>query len=141
MMAGSAASFYYRVDAEHGSIEFAALPSFNAQRLVGMVASHHGGKLDVFDIPLTRAQNARLVVSTGTNSYRHPNAQMLENFKLRGWVDQVRTDAPGVCFDESCAHSVGASVVQPEWFEKPRCQCFGIPEARMSIAHSTGLVV
>lgn len=128
-----------------GDADFRSIPlrlvgkELEQEPLVGMVASHHGGKLPVFSIPETRAPGARLVVSTGHNHYGHPSAQMLANYGFLGWKDQVRTDLAVFCSGTgSCGapHQVGAVLVQPAHFAKPQCGCGEVPEARMSIQHS-----
>jgi hypothetical protein len=126
-----------------GDADFRSIPihllddELESEPLVGMVASHHGGKLPVFSIPETQAPGARLVVSTGNNHYGHPNLQMLANYGFLGWKDQVRTDLTAFCSGR-CGrpHQVGAFLVQPAHFAKPQCHCNGIPDARMSIQHS-----
>lgn len=126
-------------DADYRSIPLDLVGGLTPDALVGMVASHHGGKLSVFSIPETQAPGARLVVSTGTNRYGHPNEQMLANYGFRGWKDKVRTDLTVFCSGAgSCGspHHVGAFVVQPAHFSKPQCGCEKVPKARMSIQHS-----
>ncbi|WP_321927597.1 ComEC/Rec2 family competence protein [Paraburkholderia guartelaensis] len=112
-------------DSEFDSMHLGDILPEDTGRLVGMVASHHGGKLNVFSIPETKAPNARLVVSTGKNGYGHPNTRMLENYGLQGWKDQCHTNYGGI-------GRVGATLVQPESFDKPICRCGGAVEAGMS---------
>lgn len=113
------------------------IPEVKPETLVGMVASHHGGKLDVFSIPTTTVEGARLVVSTGPNPYGHPNKQMLANYALRGWKSQVLTTEVATCVG-ACVppHGVGALLVQPSSFAWPKCGCDEIPNANMSVAHT-----
>ncbi|MGF6465117.1 hypothetical protein [Paraburkholderia youngii] len=123
-------------DADFRSIPLEQVRELGPESLVGMVASHHGGKIDVFSIPQTRVPGARLVVSTGTNGYGHPNDQVLANYEFLGWTDQVRTDVASSCGGLcGLAHVVGAFLVQPDHFTKPQCECYAIPKARMSIHH------
>lgn len=120
-------------DSEFDSMNLGDIPPELTRRLVGMVASHHGGKLNVFSIPQTKAPNARLVISTGKNGYGHPNNRMLDNYGLQGWKDQCRTNDSGI------GH-VGATLVQPENFDKPRCRCRRIIKAGMSSNSSEGSI-
>jgi hypothetical protein len=120
-------------DSEFDSIRFDQVGSWDHRRIVGMVASHHGGKLNVFAIPETSASDARLVISSGKNRYGHPNRRMLDNYKLQGWHDQQYTDAHFRRLRVYGARHVGATLVQPESFDKPRCECGDIPEAWMSL--------
>jgi len=114
-------------DSEFDSIRWDEV-HWDLRRLVGMVASHHGGKLNVFSIPEATVSDARLVISTGQNGYWHPNERMLDNYRLQGWCDQQRTDP---WFHRPHAY-VGATLVQPNSFDKPECKCERIPEAGMS---------
>ena len=115
-------------DSEFDSIRLDEVRSWESRRLVGMVASHHGGKLNVFSIPEATVSDARLVISTGRNRYGHPNERMLDNYRLQGWRDQQRTDA---WFHRPNPY-VGATLVQPESFDKPECKCERILDAGMS---------
>lgn len=116
-------------DSEFDSMRLDDMRPEFSRRLVGMVASHHGGKLNVFSIPETKAPNARLVISTGKNGYGHPNARMLANYRLQGWKDQCYTNDGGI------GH-VGATLVQPENFDKPMCGCGRVVRAGMSSVSS-----
>ncbi|MEN8516901.1 hypothetical protein [Burkholderia sp. RS02] len=121
-------------DCEFDSIQFDRVSSWDSRRIVAMVASHHGGKLNVFAIPETTVSDARLVISSGKNRYGHPNSRMLDNYRLQGWHDQQHTNSwhhrPRML---SLVPRIGATLVQPVSFDKPRCECEGIPDANMSL--------
>ncbi|NIE65909.1 hypothetical protein [Burkholderia sp. Ax-1719] len=118
-------------DSEFDSMRLATDLSLDVRRIVGMMASHHGGKLNVFSIPETKAPGARLVISTGKNGYGHPNLHMLENYKFQGWNDQRRT-TDGKTGHHHASYGIGATLVQPERFGKPKCECERVVKARMS---------
>lgn len=94
--------------------------------LVGLVASHHGGKINVYAIPKASISGARLAVSSGSgNQYGHPNKQALENYTYRGWKNHALTQTRVICANHSAktTHVSNSIVLSFTGAAKPACGC------------------
>lgn len=102
------------------------------EALVGLVASHHGGKVNVYAIPETTIPQAKLAISSGKgNAYKHPNQQAILNYKYKGWSVVVSTENRKMCtHSKRCSdHNSNSIVLQfSTSSRKPRCGCGAIPE-------------
>lgn len=73
-----------------GDADFLSIPSLSRMRpppLAGVVAPHHGGKINLSGIPRPKKSGpAQLVVSVGAgNSYGHPKKEALDGYESKGW--------------------------------------------------------
>lgn len=120
-------------DAEFSSIALLevmrkANPEWQARvSLVGIVASHHGGKVNVYAIPQACAAGGHMAVSNGlNNTYGHPNQQALTNYTYRGWTKHTLTETRVPCPTHSGSgphHQSNSIVLSFTGARKPKCGC------------------
>ena len=105
-------------------------------RLVGLVASHHGGRVDPRYVPRPlEGSPATLVISVGDgNNYGHPKQEALSAYATRNWRElrtSSRIPCPG---PDRHAHELGNRLIPFPKAPLPRCGCGCVIDGRLCLS-------
>lgn len=120
-----------------GDADFRSIPTlrrFRAPKLVGLVASHHGGRIDGAHVPRPlRGSSATLVYSVGANNcYGHPKEAAKAAYVSRKW-NEHRTSTRIAC-EHPQTHDLGNRLLLFPNARTPRCGCDCVSNGRLCLA-------
>ncbi|MDR0216766.1 MAG: hypothetical protein LBJ15_22550 [Comamonas sp.] len=107
-----------------GDADYPSIPTFATKGLTGLVASHHGGKVQSGSIP-NAVGHGRMVMSVHGGCYPSiPHADTTDEAEQKGW-QILRTDDRCNCFRSSKPFSCGNRLIRLD--VTPMCTCMRIP--------------
>lgn len=117
-----------------GDADYPSVPHFAKQRLTGLVATHHGGKVTPGSIPNATA-HGRMIFSVFPGCYSNiPHGDVEDEAYQKGWRIALTSDRVD-CFRSIAPEKqiqCGSRLIRLA--QTPQCGCNGIPEGCLCIA-------
>lgn len=115
-----------------GDADYSSIPSLYSPRpyFVGVVASHHGGKVTGYGTPLPSVPK-KMAISCGyRNTYNHPNTLSLSSYHGMGWkMDETRNRRTCPNSSSYHSHSMNSILLRFPSSRPPRFNCPAVANA------------